>query len=241
MKNHPEAPLDGNTVATGKTSVFSGNTDSSGNNSIYFVQGEEWSIIFNYQLNINTIGTGLLDMQDPMRGGGEYANIEITKTGTGTWRLAGNNVLTGAGFSVEQGTFHLGNGSGTAAQLNLGNGTFTLANSATLTFDTGSSMTAAAFDLRTGSQLRFNTTNAVAGGTALLSLNTNTPGLTIVGSNVYVTSPTTPLTNGQSIVLAQTNGTFTVAGNLYVNGTLATPFVRSTAGTLYNVLTTNAA
>ena len=151
------------TVTDENTSTFLGNSDSVvgdtfERNSIHF--GGSGGI---HQFEVNTVGNGRLEMYDPMRSVGT-SRVDITKTGTGTWQLAGNNVFTSTGnvtnvhtFDVQAGTFHLiTSGLGNPA-LNLGNGRFDLQSGATLRSDKGSSIsTQGALALHTGSLLEYD-------------------------------------------------------------------------------------
>ena len=82
-------------VSVGKVSTFSGNRATYGN-GIYQNSGS---------LTVNTIGDGVLDLQDSM-----FAtnNATVTKIGDGTWKIGQTNNLTAAGmFSVNEGELFL--------------------------------------------------------------------------------------------------------------------------------------
>ena len=95
----------------GCTTLFSGNTDASGANSIAF-NGD------NSTLNLNSSVLGeskkaLLDMRDPMRASGDFETpgiIAINKNDDGLWALGGSNDFTLAqrtNFNINSGSLYL--------------------------------------------------------------------------------------------------------------------------------------
>ena len=93
----------------GTLSRFSDNTGSDGNTSIYFDVTAQTDIA----INIDTVGNGIVNMADPffVDANGNQVAISITKTGTGTWQLGGDNELgqtaIGTTIDIEEGTFLL--------------------------------------------------------------------------------------------------------------------------------------
>lgn len=124
-------------VGAGSTATFSGNTADGVASSIYS-EGDT-------AINVDVGEGGTLDMRDPMSG----SSAVITKTGTGTWKLGGDNAFTaGSGdqsttFDVAAGTLYLyaqdevanggetGVGAGTITLSHADSG-FTLGDAATL-------------------------------------------------------------------------------------------------------------
>ena len=187
-------------VSDGEMSVFAGNSDSSGSNSIHFSGTGN-------QFNVTTLGTGLLDMQDAMRGAA-YASVAIKKEGEGTWRLAENNVFANtaaADFDVLEGTLHLSNAGSTNAALRLGSGTFTLADGATIRSEGNNAIfTSSTITLDTDSKLEYDLIGANHGDTMLI-LSGDTVS---VNSHVYVSHLLSDLSivDGEHIVLVEGRG-----------------------------------
>ncbi len=94
--------------------AFSGNTDSSGLNSIVFSGGTS-TTAGTALVNIDVEGNSSLNMDDPMRiGSSATIGVSITKTGLGTWKLSGFNDLgrasLGTKIDVMEGTLLLADG-----------------------------------------------------------------------------------------------------------------------------------
>jgi hypothetical protein len=111
-------------VTGGKTATFSGNKAMSYRlNSIHNTG----------HLTVNTAEGAVVDMLDPMAGEGVSSAATITKSGAGTWKLAGENDLNtslGTNFTVSAGTLDLYKkgdvGDFGATKIKLGAGIFTL-------------------------------------------------------------------------------------------------------------------
>ncbi len=94
-------------IDNGSTTVFAGNEDSWGANSISF--GFDADAILNVQTGTsgNSVG-GLLDMRDPMRNIANSDRILINKNDSGVWALGGmSNLRAATQFSVNSGTLYL--------------------------------------------------------------------------------------------------------------------------------------
>ena len=167
-------------VAGGATSTFEGNKAGTWNFSGPGspITGINESIFFAGTGNVFNVTTnGNLLMYDPMNGGLGSATT-ITKTGNGTWLLAGMNDFTGAkglgtgtgraNFLVTAGTlrFELHNYATGEAHTTLhlgGNGLFRLNSGSTLsigetTRNAGSAITAGTINMQQGSTLEFHLT-----------------------------------------------------------------------------------
>lgn len=104
-----------NLTVTSGTSRFAGNTAGGTANSIYYINnngGNTGSILVN-----TAVSGATLDMLDPFTVvlGHINAGINITKSGAGTWKLSGTNVIQKGGsgasgtaaFNINAGTLHL--------------------------------------------------------------------------------------------------------------------------------------
>ncbi|GHT24083.1 hypothetical protein FACS189419_08800 [Planctomycetales bacterium] len=168
-------------VDAGETSTFTGNTAGGSANSIYFTGAS--------QMQVDTASGGVIEMLDPMSGGG----VSINKTGTGTWKLGGSNNLSAVGsmLSVEKGTLYLYSAAEAttgAGSINLGaaGGDFTLKNGATLLVSgKGHTITAQDIALQSGSNVTFDLTGMTAADTALtLTGNVANSGLNVDVLNI---------------------------------------------------------
>ena len=171
-------------VTEGTTITFEGNIrEYSGvwgtsweNESIYFTD--------NNTFNVDVERNGLLAMYDPMTWAAGSV-VDITKEGTGEWRLAGNNeFIAGTGtvnFAVDEGMLYLYQYTydrsvpgpappvlvPVSATLNLGSGDFTLGYGATLAVDGAASLTEASsitanrIDLLGNNTLIFNNVTGI--------------------------------------------------------------------------------
>lgn len=97
----------------GKTTLFSGNVSGNGSNrksdSVFvYAAGSAPTTI-----DVITHGTGIVDMRDAMSGSAAAnASLDISKTGTGTWKLGGTHTFDAAAngevhFDVAEGTLSL--------------------------------------------------------------------------------------------------------------------------------------
>ena len=151
------------TVTAGSEVEFKDNRVGSAYESIYFAGTGN-------AFDIDVARGGTLYMYDPMRGAAN-AVTTIFQDGPGTWLLAGNNNFAGgrADFTMDKGKLQfLQHNYGTSAtpnlvntSLNLGAGTFTLGNGATLELlDSGSTIAANNVVMEDGSFLAFHLTEA---------------------------------------------------------------------------------
>ena len=163
-------------VSAGSTSRFAGNTAgaTATPNSIYFTTGAT-------TLTVDTAAGGTLDMLDPMAAAD--ATLAITKTGAGSWNLAGDNTLgattaAAVNFTVTGGALRLyrantpsGPYTATTGNLNLAGGSFTLATGATLAVGGGNTIAAPAITLAANSIISFDLANySTLAGAPLLTL-----------------------------------------------------------------------
>ncbi|UQZ89440.1 hypothetical protein C4J81_09610 [Deltaproteobacteria bacterium Smac51] len=98
-------------VTAGQTSVFLGNRDNIGANSIFLKNTVENTTT---TLTIDTEAGAVLDMRDPMLSSGDSGTeIRIVKTGEGDWKLAGGNKFITVGetlIEINQGRLSLAAG-----------------------------------------------------------------------------------------------------------------------------------
>ena len=108
-------------VTSGNTSTFSNNTDSSGDNSIYF-DGNIDTVF-----NVNTDDSGTLEMFDGMKSSANLNSLAINKTGAGTWNLYSSSVFDSdnTDININTGTFNMGDNA--QIKLNGANSSFNVA------------------------------------------------------------------------------------------------------------------
>ncbi|MCD7897998.1 MAG: hypothetical protein LUG50_15210, partial [Planctomycetaceae bacterium] len=97
-------------VSDAKTSLFVGNRDGSGANSVYLAAGS---------LTADVAGSGVLDMRDALRGSAASGKtLTVQKTGDGAWHLCGASAFASAGgstrFTHSAGSLYLYHASGQA-------------------------------------------------------------------------------------------------------------------------------
>ncbi len=196
-------------VSAGQTSLFTGNLANSQPNSIAFAP-----VAFNTTtFKVNTANNATLDMLDPMSGTGySGATINITKTGTGTWKLGGTSDTVASEFKLDAGALFLyrdgavanaNNNDATAkvasGSINVAN-SFTLAGTASLQAGGGNLITAHAITLSDNGTLGFDLEYHDG--------NLATPMLTLTASNVT-------LSQNNSIVVDLLSLGSQVAGSEY--------------------------
>ncbi len=160
-------------ASDGKTSLFSGNLAGNVANSVN-LSGANGEIA---DVQIATAGSGELQMFDPMSGqAGDYT-ATITKTGAGSWSLAGHSVFNGDAttISIEEGTLQLykanAAGAGIAAgQITIASGAFDIGADGTLAAQGGNAVTATDINLAAGATLAFDLSGYSKDNTALLEL-----------------------------------------------------------------------
>ncbi|MDR1268124.1 MAG: autotransporter-associated beta strand repeat-containing protein, partial [Planctomycetaceae bacterium] len=119
---------------------------------------------------------GIVDMLDPISSDNGNYTINVTKTGEGTWKLAGNNELKST-----NGTFQITNGIVDLykeGKIEITNGTFSIDAAGTLNSRGENSVTAKMISFADGATLGFDLTESKSvtepeGSPALLNLNTN--------------------------------------------------------------------
>jgi fibronectin-binding autotransporter adhesin len=165
---------------------------------------------FTSDLTATGAGSKTLTLQGSTAGTGEISGAivdgsgitALTKTGTGTWTLSGNNTYSG-GTTLSAGTLNINNASA------LGTGTFTIGNVSTIDNTSGGALT-----LSTNNAQNWNA-NFTFTGTNNLNLGT---GAVTLGANRTVTVSANTLTVGGAI-----SGAFTLtkagAGTLTLSGT----------------------
>ncbi|MDR0335991.1 MAG: autotransporter-associated beta strand repeat-containing protein, partial [Planctomycetaceae bacterium] len=144
-------------ATAGKTTTFSGNLANGIANSIHLTTTNNGTanLFIDTQKDNKTEAEGIVNMLDPLSSDSNSYQLNITKIGEGTWKLAGNNKFeasNGTNFQItngtvdlyKEGTIEITKGTfniGTAGKLNSRGEnviiapTITLANGATLGFD----------------------------------------------------------------------------------------------------------
>lgn len=199
----------------GGTMRYTGTTDSSSNRTFSLAGttvGNTIEVFSTGNLTITTSNTAVagaktLTLQGSSTGVGQFTapvvnssgTIALTKNGTGTWILSGNNTYTGA-TTINAGTLQIGNGDGTGTLST----SSAISNSGTLAFNrTGMVTQGTNFGNISGTGLVAND------GTGTLVLGT---GSTYTGGT-RVTAGTLQMASGAT-VLGSANGTLTVNGGL---------------------------
>ncbi len=225
--------------AAGQTH-FSGNQASGAANSIYASPDGSATITIDAE--------GLVDMRDPMAsltGEMNTSSLGIRKTGSGDWKLGGNNRLaigsytsSATTFSVDEGTLYLyrqdevenasetsNNGMVTTGVIDIAgaNSVFSLGDGATLSLGGIGHRIAVSngtITLDSGSVLAFDMTDATTSTTSLTLSATTLDGSAIGSGAIRVTDSTLPTTAGETYTLvdAGSANATTNTGDLYVNG-----------------------
>jgi autotransporter-associated beta strand protein len=185
--------------------------------------------------------TGLNLMTGTIGDGSAGGKLSVTKSGTGTWRLQGNNTYTG-GTAIYGGTLSLNSAGalGSTGTISFGGGTLQFSANNTTDYS-------ARFSTAASQAFRFDTNGqTVALGTALVSTGgsltkSGTGALTLNAANTYDGGTTVA---AGSLVLASgatlaTTGNITISGNgavLDLGGTTQTisGAINLTRGTLLN-------
>ena len=156
----------------GETTLFTGNTANGLADSIYLDAQDGYPV----ELRVSPQAGGLVDMRDPFSGlAGDLGDfVNITLDGPGTWKLAGDNRVSGNGssrFTVSRGTLYLyaaneavnGAASTKAGQISLNtltDSSFTLKKGATLALGgSANSIKADTITFETGATLAFDLAN----------------------------------------------------------------------------------
>ncbi|MDR1962191.1 MAG: autotransporter domain-containing protein [Planctomycetaceae bacterium] len=147
-----------------KTTTFSGNVANNVANSIYI------TAVSNGTANviIDTKSGGVVDMRDPIATGNSNYRANITKTGDGTWKLAGDNVFTAGNsttFQISAGTVDLYKAD-TDNKIEAGkitavtNGSFVIDKDGTLNSYGGNTINVSTINLADGATLGFDLTTS---------------------------------------------------------------------------------
>lgn len=193
------------TVSSGQTSLFSGNLAAGAANGIYIDSLNGDAVV-----KLTAEAGATLDMRDAMAGDASNGQfIEITKDGSGEWKLAGNNRFDSSDssgrteFNVNAGVLYLysageqsnANSQNAAARVDAGNITligagsdFSIAAGATLAAGGGNAITTdGAININRGATLAFDVTNAndnagsPAANNAVLNVNAS-DGVNLTGT-----------------------------------------------------------
>ncbi|QLZ70549.1 hypothetical protein FOLKNPGA_03363 [Legionella sp. PC1000] len=175
-------------TTTGNTSLFNGNTDNSGRNSITFFG------VGLTTLNIDNQNNALLDMRDPIREAlSPTHSTHITQTGSGVWALGGDSNFTSAlevDFTINGGRLYLYN---TDGSLGVTDGTIALPGTGSFTLGMGASLVAggnntisaqtSTVTFENGSIIRGGSSSQALGGGSGLFENGGSTHLTITADN----------------------------------------------------------
>ena len=173
-------------------------------------------------LFVKTEGTGILDMQDPFRVNYGDCQVNIIKTGTGTWKLGGISVTRNSGgtkIDIREGTLLLYQG----AQLNAvgSNDEFTVASGTNVVISGNNTITGTRVLFSPGSSLSFDFNYYYAGGAPRNVPMLNLSGTTLNVQGVRIDIANVPFESVQpdTYVLIQGTSSLTVGEfDLWIGG-----------------------